>query len=226
MKEELWLIWKDPVSRRRYKVGILVKELSKYRFSYVNPELDDAKLAGFNYFPGFEDTTKVYESDVLFTNIATRLPNVARPDYLEILNCYNLEKDSDDFKVLKATRGRTFTDNYEFVTAFDSKRVEFDVAGTSHCSDVEKCKNNLKINEKLYLEHEPENPKDPNAIKVIYKENGISYHLGYVPRYYSKELLEELKKGAQYSAMILSLNLESQLNDENITAKVKLIFDI
>lgn len=226
MKEELWLIWKDPVSRRRYKVGILVKELSKYRFSYVNPELDDAKLAGFNYFPGFEDTTKVYEGDVLFTNIATRLPNVARPDYLEILNCYNLEKDSDDFKVLKATRGRTFTDNYEFVTAFDSKRVEFDVAGTSHCSDVEKCKNNLKINEKLYLEHEPENPKDPNAIKVIYKENGISYHLGYVPRYYSKELLEELKKGAQYSAMILSLNLESQLNDENITAKVKLIFDI
>lgn len=226
MKEELWLIWKDSVSRRRYKIGILTKELSKYKFNYVNSELDNAKLAGFNYFPGFEDTKKTYESDVLFTNIATRLPNDTRPDYLEILNCYNLEKDSDEFKILKATRGRTITDNYEFVAAFDPNKVEFDVAGTSHCSDVEKCKNNLRVNEKIYLEHEPENSKDSNAIKVIYKEKGNSYHLGYVPRYYSKELLTELNKGTQYSAMIQSLNLESQLSDENITAKVKLILNI
>ena len=226
MKEELWLIWKDPVSRRRYKVGVLVKESSKYKFTYVNPELSDAKLVGFNYFPGFEDTNKVYENNELFTNIATRLPNATRPDYLEILNCYNLEKDSDEFKILKATRGRTITDYYEFVAAFDSNKLEFDVAGTSHCSDVEKCKEYLKVNEKLYLEHEPNNPKDSNAIKVIFKENGVCYHLGYVPRYYSEELLKELNKGINYSAMIQSLNLESQLNDENITAKVKLILDI
>lgn len=226
MKEELWLIWKDPVSRRRYKVGILIREFSTYKFAYVNPELNDAKLVGFNYFPGFEDTKKTYESDTLFTNIATRLPNETRPDYLEILNCYNLEKGSDEFKILKTTRGRTITDNYEFVAAFDPNKVEFDVAGTSHCDDVEKCKDYLKVNKKLYLEHEPSNPKDPNAIKVIFKENGNSYHLGYVPRYYSKELLNELSKGTQYSAMIQSLNLESQLNDENITAKVKLILNI
>jgi len=226
MKEELWLIWKDSVSRRRYKVGILVKESLKYRFTYVNPELNDAKLVGFNYFPGFEDTQKTYESDTLFTNIATRLPNVTRPDYLEILNCYNLEKGSDEFEVLKATKGRTITDNYEFVVAFDPKKVEFDVAGTSHSEDIEKCKEYLKVNDKLYLEHEKENLKDPNAIKVVFRENGQSYHLGYVPRYYSKELLNELSKGTQYSAMIQSLNLESQLNDENITANVKLILNI
>lgn len=52
------------------------------------------------------------------------------------------------------------------------------------------------------------------------------FHLGYVPMYYSKELLEELDKGTLYSAMIQSLNLESAFNDENITAKVKLILDV
>lgn len=226
MKEELWLIWKDSTSRRRYKIGSLIKENNRYSFTYVNPELDDARTVGFKYFPGFEDLKKSYESDTLFTNILTRLPNETRPDYLEILNCYNLEKDSDDFDILKATRGRTLTDNYEFVPAFDPNKIEFDVAGTSHCSDVEECKNYLKVNKKLYLDPEPENLKDPNAIKIIFKENDKLYHLGYVPRYYCKELLVELKKGTQYSAMIQSLNLESQLSDENITANVKLILNI
>lgn len=226
MKEELWLIWKDSTSRRRYKIGSLIKENNRYSFNYVNPELDDARTVGFKYFPGFEDLKRSYESDTLFTNILTRLPNERRPDYLEILNCYNLEKDSDDFDILKATRGRALTDNYEFVPAFDPSKIEFDVAGTSHCSDVEECKNYLKVNKKLYLDPEPENLKDPNAIKIIFKENDKSYHLGYVPRYYCKELLAELEKGTQYSAMIQSLNIESQLSDENITANVKLILNI
>lgn len=226
MKDELWLIWKEPLSRRRYKVGVLIKDLTKYKFYYVNPELNDAKLAGFNYFPGFEDINKTYENERLFTNIATRLPNLNRSDYLEILNCYNLEKNSDEFKILKATRGRSITDSYEFVEAFDPNRVEFDVAGTSHCKDIKECTEYLKVNKKLYLEHEPNNSNDKNAIKINFKENGKIYHLGYVPRYYSEEILKELNKGTEYSAMIQSLNLESKLNDENITAKVKLILNI
>lgn len=220
MKEELWLIWKASISRQRYKIGSLIKENNRYFFNYVNPELDDAKIAGFKYFPGFEDLKKSYESDNLFANILTRLPNETRPDYLEILNCYNIEKDSDYFDILKATRGRTLTDNYEFVPAFDASKIEFDVAGTRHSSDVEECKKYLKVNQKLYLEPESDNLNDPYAIKIIFKEKDKTYHLGYVPRYYCKELLAELKKGTQYSAMIQSLNFESQLSDENINVKL------
>lgn len=226
MKDELWLIWKEPMSRRRYKIGILNKEGNIYKFCYVNPELNDAKKVGYKYFPGFEDLTKTYESSNLFTNILTRLPNETRPDYLEILNCYNLEKDSNDFEILKATRGRVITDNYEFVPAFDPFKIEFDVAGTSHCADIDECKKYLKINKKLYLEPEPNNINDKYAIKITFKENDKKFHLGYVPRYYSKELSEELNQGVEYSAMIKSLNLESRLNDENITANVKLILNV
>ena len=197
-----------------------------FTFKYVNPELKEAIDVGFDFFPGFDDHHKIYNSDKLFTNIATRLPNEGRPDYLEILNAYNLDKDSTKFEILKATKGRLLTDNYEFVPAFDLNKVEFDVAGTRYCCDVDKCKNILEVNDRLYLELDFENNYDKNAIKVIYKKNNINYHLGYVPRYYSKELAEVLNKNIKYSALIHSLNFSTELLDENITACVKLIFDI
>ena len=68
--------------------------------------------------------SKTYKNNELFINIASRLPNKGRIDYLEILNSYNLDKESSDFDILKATRGRTLTDNYEFVPAFDLNKIE------------------------------------------------------------------------------------------------------
>ena len=140
MNNELWLIWKEPLSHRRFKIGILIKLNDGYEFSYVDPELGEARKVGFNFFPGFNDLSKTYKNNELFINIASRLPNKGRIDYLEILNSYNLDKESSDFDILKATRGRTLTDNYEFVPAFDLNKIEFDVAGTRHCKDINKCK--------------------------------------------------------------------------------------
>ena len=226
MNNELWLIWKEPLSHKRFKIGILIKLNDGYEFSYVDPELGEARKVGFNFFPGFNDLSKTYKNNELFINISSRLPNKGRIDYLEILNSYNLDKESSDFDILKATRGRTLTDNYEFVPAFDLNKIEFDVAGTRHCKDINKCKDFLKINRVLYLEPEPNNKNDENAVKVVLKENGKLYHLGYVPRYYSKELLNELNKGAKYSAMIQNLKFNSPFSDENIVVNVKLIFDV
>ena len=160
MNNELWLIWKEPLSHRRFKIGILIKLNDGYEFSYVDPELGEARKVGFNFFPGFNDLSKTYKNNELFINIASRLPNKGRIDYLEILNSYNLDKESSDFDILKATRGRTLTDNYEFVPAFDLNKIEFDVAGTRHCKDINKCKDFLKINRVLYLEPEPNNKNE------------------------------------------------------------------
>lgn len=224
MKKEMWLIWKQPETRRRYKVGNLSYENGIYTFKYTNPELDDAKEAGFKYFPGFEDTHEIYTSNELFANIETRLPNTGRADYLEILNSYNLEIDSTKLEILKATRGRLITDNYEFVEAFDVNKIEFCVVGTKHCPDVDRCKDKIRINDKLLLELEPENKYDKNSIKVILNKQGNKYHLGYVPRYYSTELTDLLKSSIEYSAMIQSLSFESEINDEVINIFIKLIF--
>ena len=225
MNNEMWLIWKNPQTRRRYKIGVLTYNKQQYLFKYVNPELDDARKNGFGFFPGFDNIHKEYISKELFANTETRLPNPARPDYLEILNSYGLEKDSTKLEILKATKGRLLTDNYEFVPAFDKVKVQFDVAGTRHCPDVKKCLKLISVNDKLILELDQNNLYDKNALKVILIKNNKYYHLGYVPRYYSKELTELLKNNVEYSAMVQSLNFESKINDEDISVVVKLIFN-
>lgn len=224
MEKEMWLIWKQPNTRRRYKVGSL-KYNDTYIFKYDSPELSDAIEVGFKCFPGFEDINKTYENNELFANIETRLPNTMREDYLEILNSYNLDSNSTKLEILKATKGRLITDNFEFVLAFDRNKVEFDVAGTRHCPDAKECKNLIKINDKLLLELDSQNDYDEYTIKVIFNKDGKKYHLGYVPRYYSKELTELLQNNVEYSAIIQSLNFESEINDEDITAFVRLIFN-
>lgn len=76
-------------------------------------------------------------------------------------------------EILKATKGRLVTDNYEFVLPFDFNKVEFDVAGTRHCSDVNSYKDLINVNDKLLLELQPTNEYDENAIKVILKKMEI-----------------------------------------------------
>ena len=92
----LWLIWKSPKKRQRYKIGELTRESNpdgdfNYIFKYTNPELDDAKSAGFDFFPGFDEHKMEYRSGKLFENIKTRLLNRRRPDFLDLLNKYKVE---------------------------------------------------------------------------------------------------------------------------------------
>lgn len=226
MTNKLWLIWKEPKERRRFIIGELTYESNEYKFKYINPELNNAKKNGLDFFPGFDDIEKEYVSDTgLFPNIETRLPNTSRPEYLEILNLYDLDIDSSKMEILEKTKGRLLTDNFEFVPVFDKNKIEFEVAGTSHSDDIKNYKNIFEVNDNLFLERESDNKYDKYAIKVICRKNGILYCLGYVPRYYSKELSKMLDENVKYSAKIKYLNFESKLDDEDITADVKLIFN-
>ena len=223
----LWLIWKEPKRRRRYLIGELTYDYKMYRFKYINPELNDAIKDNFTYYPGFKDLNKVYESDTLFPNILTRLPNPKRPDYLKILNSYGLEINSTKMEILKKTRGRLLTDNFEFVPKFNqNNKIEFDVAGTRYYIKASEMKDILNINDNLELEREDTNSEDKYSIKVNYVNALKKYQLGYVPRYYSKELSKLLDENIPYSAKVEALNFESLIPDENITVIVKLIFDI
>lgn len=226
MKNNLWLIWKDPQERRRYTIGELSCNNDFYVFKYLNPELKEAIKAGFEYFPGFPNLNTVYENSKLFANIETRLPNSSRNDYLDILNSYNLNADSTKIEILKKTKGRLLTDTFEFVPIFDKSKIEFEIAGTRHYNDVKKIQKRFNVNDSLLLEIEPNNSKDERAIKVMCIKSNTKYHLGYVPRFYSKYLFELLKENKKYSAKIESLNFNTKNDDENISASVKLIFNV
>ena len=90
---------------------------------------------------------------------------------------------------------------------------------------MKKCSKLLNINDRLALELDPENVYDKYAIKVVLNKGNKKYHLGYVPRYYSKQLYDLLKNNVKYSAMIQGLNLKSKIKDEDIAVFVKLIFN-
>lgn len=57
----------------------------------------------------------------------------------------------------------------------------------------------------------------------VTRKNGKLYMLGYVPRFYSRELSKMLEENIKYSAQIKYLNFETSLRDEDITVDVKLI---
>ena len=122
--EKLLLIWKDPDSRTRYTIGELIKNDNEYLFHYVNPELNSALNKKFTTYPGFPNYEEEYKSENLFPNISGRLPNKKREDYIEILNYYDLENNAGDFEILKQTKGRLITDNFEFVPDYQ----ELDIA--------------------------------------------------------------------------------------------------
>ena len=204
-------------------IGELIKNEDGYLFHYVNPELDSALDKNFTTYPGFPNYNEEYKSEELFPNILGRLPNKKRDDYIEIGNYYDLESNSNNFGILKQTKGRLITDSFEFVTEFDKNKIEFEIAGTRYSKELAKNKNKIKNDSNLILELVEYN-NEP-AVKILTKVDNKLIELGYVPRYYAKEVANLLKDNVNYSAMIKKIRFDSQNPDENITASVKLLFD-
>ena len=194
----------------------MTKHNNNYTFRYTD-NIEEIKKLGFDFFPGFQELDKVYNSTELFDTILSRLPNKNRNDYIEILKSYGLDDNSTEMEILEKTKGRLLTDNFEFVPIFNEKRIEFEIAGTRYSKDLKKCKELLKVGERLLLELE-NNEYDENAIAIKFQ----NYKIGYIPRYYSEQLASLIKKGIEYKAYIINLKIQSKIEDEIISAKVEL----
>ena len=221
-KDYLYLIWKEPITRRNYIVGQLSRN-GQYEFCY-GYEVKNAIEKGFEPLISFEDIDKVYKSDILFPTFSSRLPDRKRRGIERILSKYGL-KTFDEYKLLKRSGARLPIDTLEFIDPIfeeddgEIKRV-FYIAGVRYCTgcDGENCEKALQLNigAKLKLKPEPSNPYDKNAIKILDKENN---HVGYLPRYYSKSVLEYLKEDREYKCTVLEVNKDMQCNE---CVKVKL----
>lgn len=225
---ELLLIWKDPSSRQRFTVGkLFYNEYSDiYRFTYLNPDLDEAITHGFKNYPNFPSLNQHYEvKGKLFKDIKSRIPQPRRPDYAEILERYGLDASSTDMEVLEATRGRTATDNFEFVKEFIYKANQeynftFDLAGARY-TNFNEIASDLKINDSVELQLDKANDHDPFAVKVFAK----GFHIGYVPKYYTKEFYEMINDDAPYSANIAKLDIINISPDEWAQIRIKINFE-
>ncbi|MBD8589212.1 hypothetical protein IFT92_15530 [Peribacillus simplex] len=222
---ELYLIWKDPISRHRFTVGKLAfnEDLNTYKFNYINPDLNEAISNGFKNYPNFPLLGAEYEvNGKLFKDIKSRLPQPKRPDYGDILERYGLDSSSTEMEVLEATRGRTATDNFEFVKEFKYSQdtpfnFTFDLAGARYHKFLN-VKTQLKIGDSIELKKHEENIYDAYAVEVIF--NGMK--LGYVPRYYSEEFCKMIEDNAPYEATISRLDIENSSPDEWSQIRIKI----
>ena len=216
----LYLIWKDPETRRNYTIGKLTRGKT-FTFEYCE-DATEAEQAGWKPLGAFP-TYQVYSSEIMFPVFSSRLPDKKRRDIKKILKKYGL-KEFDEFELLRKSGARLPIDTYEFVDPiFAEDEVierEFFVMGIRHHSA---CGGTncamlpvLNTGELLLLKEEPENKFDPMAIRVLTQDGE---HLGYVPRYYNKAILERMHNGMTYSCEVIEVNLSKSCSE---CIKVKL----
>jgi HipA-like protein len=203
----LYLIWKDPQTRRNFVIGKLYHD-QKYTFEYYG-DYQLAETYGWSKFEVFP-LEKMYESETLFPVFASRLPDKRRRDIEKILKKYDLTQ-YDDFELLRKSGARLPIDNYSFIDPInpDEEYIEQDffIMGVRHyvSCDGKDCtfSPRVTVNDKLKFERELDNKYDSNAICIKTMTDEM---LGYVPRYYNLEIVTRLERGMSYSCKVIEIN--------------------
>lgn len=86
--------------------------------------------------------------------------------------------------------------------------------GNNCCESLE-----ITEEEKVYLKQEPSNKHDKYAIKIVNKDDKI---LGYIPRYYSKQVSQLINNGAKCEIKLCDVSKNKKCN-ECLSACLKII---
>ncbi len=211
----LYLIWKDPKSRKNYTVGRLEKSESRYVFEYCN-EYKEAHKVGGMMIQAFPEE-KRYESEELFPLFTSRLPDKKRKNIEVILEKYGLDH-YDGFELLRKSGGRLPIDTFEFIDPiFDDDleiEREFYIEGIRHsCSCHGKnCefRPQIEVGMNLNFRLDNTNKYDVCAVQVLNEKKEV---LGYIPRYYSQSISERINNGMTYECIVLEANEEGNCQE-------------
>lgn len=214
-RDYVYLVWKEPKTRRNHIVGQLSKN-GQFEFSYGH-EIEKAIENGFKPLISFEDINKMYKSDTLFPTFTSRLPDKKRNGLEKILSKYGLV-EYDSYKLLKRSGARLPIDNLEFIDPIldeyneNIKRI-FYIAGSRHrigC-DGHNCNClDLEVGDQLKLVLNPENLFDPYAIEITDKKEN---KLGFVPRYFSEGITMSLNQGKKYKCTVLEVDKNNECQE-------------
>ena len=200
------LVWQTPLRpveeggrRDRHAVGELVRKKSgRVSFRYFD-DLEAARAQGFRGYPGLRIGRKANEK-VGFDLLRRRLPPAERTDFGETLQKFGLPKNldrSDHLTLLAYTGARHTNDSFSICETFDgfdrSFKFLFDLANVRRDGNYDVCAK-LVPGEALIFKREPNNPHDPNAVKVVRKANEEE-RAGYVNRLQAKAVGQWLEEG-------------------------------
>lgn len=106
----LYLVWKSPLSGKKYVIGRL-NRTDEYSFEYSD-DCEQAKVDGWEMMPAFPEVKKYY-SEKLFPAFSSRLPDRKRRNINQVLKKYGL-KEYDGYELLRKSGGRLPIDCYSF----------------------------------------------------------------------------------------------------------------
>ena len=180
------LAWQRPLGspgrRDRHAVAELVQSKDRLTFRYLDDEaLEPARQDGFTTYPGLPigstELCKIAEEVLM-----RRLPPRDRPDFGGLLRRFGLPSDAGypALTLLAYTGARLTGDSFSVCETFDGFEPPFtylfDVAGNRHDRNRY---DQLGSAERLFFEREPDNPHDPNAIRIVRSDKT---RVGYVNR--------------------------------------------
>ncbi|NJM66473.1 MAG: DNA-binding protein [Acaryochloris sp. RU_4_1] len=198
MVQTLFLAWQEPNSRSWFPIGRLRRDGTQYQFVYTYGVQDAQDKCGFQALHSFPNLKREYRSAELFPLFSNRLMRPSRPDYRDYIEWLDIPRHQDDpIAILSRSGGRKATDTFEvFPCPVPDENGLYHIHFFSHrlrhlpeCS-VERI-SKFKLNERLYLANEFQNPYDPRALLLCTEDHHI---VGYCPRYLVADALEILQK--------------------------------
>ncbi len=190
-RREFRVVWQDQATRSLVHVGWLVHTGDEFTFSYVDEAQSHERFQPFPAFPRLDET---YKSSELFPYFALRLTSAADPRYDAVLDALGLTREDATPVELLARSPDSPHDTIQVVPEptemADGTLVRvFLVSGIRHADKqdpdtVSRLIENLAENSPLDIEAEPNNPSNPQALRLT--ANGK--RVGWVPDYLLAEI--------------------------------------
>ena len=181
----LFVTWRHP-DGLIHPVGLLTQRVSDESQEFEFVYLKHAEtLDGFPLLPGLPDLHKSYVDEELFPVFRKRQMPRQRPDYEEYVETLGLDVETDPFEVMARNEGRKMTDRIEVFAPprrTDSGYLTalFFARGVRHRDGASDAVAGLRPGDRLALEDEPDNSKNPRAILINTRNNEP---VGWMPDY-------------------------------------------
>ncbi|MBW2640331.1 MAG: hypothetical protein JRE10_09265 [Deltaproteobacteria bacterium] len=168
-------------------------------------DFSKAQSLGFKGYPGFDIEINIYKN--VLTSFMKRLPPRSRGDFGRFLDALRIKADAEfsDFALLGYSGAKLPDDDFTVIHPFENATPPFELLLpvqeyqhyqeqlplTSLSDDMQAC-----------FEAEPDNPTDPEAIKIII--DGI--RIGYVCRGLTASFHKWMQSGLTISAYVERIN--------------------
>lgn len=219
--DRLLLSWQAKSERLRMIVAELIRNGDDGNLVYLKESEDfsRAQSLGFDGYPGKAQSLGLdghpgfaIEKDIhknVLTSFMKRLPPRSRRDFGRFLDALRIKPEAkneiSDFALLGYSGAKLPDDDFTVIHPFENASVPFElmlpVEGYQHYQD-ELSLTALSTDMLADFEAEPDNPKDPKAIKIII--DGI--RIGYVCRGLTASFHKWMQLGLTISAYVERIN--------------------